>query len=110
MFRFLFSTMQDDIFILHEQEYDSLLESVFKTEFLSLLSKRYEEKTQGKLPLKFSNTWVQFFSNLCSHWQDECVLLAELLALCFDLEEYEAAHCKNASELDFVLAHRSAIG
>uniref|UniRef100_A0A8B9CEI0 Myosin IE n=1 Tax=Anser brachyrhynchus TaxID=132585 RepID=A0A8B9CEI0_9AVES len=50
------STMQDDIFILHEQEYDSLLESVFKTEFLSLLSKRYEEKTQRKLPLKFSNT------------------------------------------------------
>uniref|UniRef100_A0A674KGB2 Myosin IE n=1 Tax=Terrapene triunguis TaxID=2587831 RepID=A0A674KGB2_9SAUR len=47
------STMQDDIFILHEQEYDSLLESVFKTEFLSLLSKRYEEKTQRKLPLKF---------------------------------------------------------
>ncbi|KAJ7407956.1 Unconventional myosin-Ie [Pitangus sulphuratus] len=50
------STMQDDIFILHEEEYDSLLESVFKTEFLSLLSKRYEEKTQRKLPLKFSNT------------------------------------------------------
>ncbi|XP_051484036.1 unconventional myosin-Ie isoform X2 [Apus apus] len=50
------STMQDDIFILHEQEYDSFLESVFKTEFLSLLSKRYEEKTQRKLPLKFSNT------------------------------------------------------
>lgn len=50
------STMQDDIFILHEQEYDSLLESVFKTEFLSLLAKRYEEKTQKKLPLKFSNT------------------------------------------------------
>lgn len=52
----LFSTMQDDIFILHEQEYDSLLESVFKTEFLSLLAKRYEEKTQKQLPLKFSNT------------------------------------------------------
>lgn len=50
------STMQDDIFILHEQEYDSLLESVFKTEFLSLLAKRYEEKTQKRLPLKFSNT------------------------------------------------------
>lgn len=57
------STMQDDIFILHEQEYDSLLESVFKTEFLSLLSKRYEEKTQRKLPLKFSNTWVTAFFN-----------------------------------------------
>ncbi|KAM9183480.1 unconventional myosin-Ie isoform 1-T1 [Dugong dugon] len=50
------STMQDDIFILHEQEYDSLLESVFKTEFLSLLAKRYEERTQKQLPLKFSNT------------------------------------------------------
>lgn len=50
--------MQDDIFILHEQEYDSLLESVFKTEFLSLLAKRYEEKTQKQLPLKFSNTSV----------------------------------------------------
>uniref|UniRef100_A0A8C5K6T5 Myosin IE n=1 Tax=Jaculus jaculus TaxID=51337 RepID=A0A8C5K6T5_JACJA len=50
------STMQDDIFILHEQEYDSLLESVFKTEFISLLAKRYEEKTQRQLPLRFSNT------------------------------------------------------
>ncbi|XP_069767360.1 unconventional myosin-Ie isoform X3 [Narcine bancroftii] len=50
------STMQDDFFILHEQEYDSLLESVFKTEFLSLLSKRYEERMQRKLPLRFSNT------------------------------------------------------
>ncbi|KAL7980312.1 hypothetical protein Chor_014641 [Crotalus horridus] len=50
------STLQDDLFVLHEQEYDSLLESVFKTEFLSLLSKRYEEKTQRRLPLKFSNT------------------------------------------------------
>ncbi|XP_054858466.1 unconventional myosin-Ie [Eublepharis macularius] len=50
------SPMQDDLFVLHEQEYDSLLECIFKTEFLSLLSKRYEEKTQRKLPLKCSNT------------------------------------------------------
>uniref|UniRef100_A0A8C5MPZ5 Myosin IE n=1 Tax=Leptobrachium leishanense TaxID=445787 RepID=A0A8C5MPZ5_9ANUR len=50
------STMQDDFFVLHEQEYDSLLESLFKTEFISLLSKHYEEKTQRKLPLKFNNT------------------------------------------------------
>ncbi|XP_056428430.1 unconventional myosin-Ie isoform X2 [Hyla sarda] len=50
------STFQDDFFILHEQEYDSLLESVFKTEFISLLAKHYEEKTQRKLPLKFNNT------------------------------------------------------
>uniref|UniRef100_A0A8C9Z2C2 Osteoclast-stimulating factor 1 n=1 Tax=Sander lucioperca TaxID=283035 RepID=A0A8C9Z2C2_SANLU len=50
------STMQDDLIILHEQEYDSLLECVFKTEFISLLARRFEEKTQRKLPLKFSNT------------------------------------------------------
>ncbi|KAF7211942.1 unconventional myosin-Ie isoform X2 [Nothobranchius furzeri] len=50
------STLQDDFMILHEQEYDSLLECVFKTEFVSLLSQRFEEKTQRKLPLKFSNT------------------------------------------------------
>ncbi|CAJ1049206.1 unconventional myosin-Ie isoform X2 [Xyrichtys novacula] len=50
------STMQDDFMILHEQEYDSLLECVFKTEFISLLARRFEERTQRKLPLKFSNT------------------------------------------------------
>ncbi|XP_031443452.1 unconventional myosin-Ie [Clupea harengus] len=50
------STLQDDFLILHEQEYDSLVECVFKTEFVSVLSRRYEEKTQRKLPLKFGNT------------------------------------------------------
>ncbi|KAM9816748.1 unconventional myosin-Ie isoform 2-T2 [Neosynchiropus ocellatus] len=50
------STLQDDFLIIHEQEYDSLLECVFKTEFISLLARRFEEKTQRKLPLKFSNT------------------------------------------------------
>lgn len=54
----LCSTMQDDFLILHEQEYDSLLECVFKTEFISLLARRFEEKTQRKLPLKFNNTCV----------------------------------------------------
>ncbi|XP_028280833.1 myosin IEb [Parambassis ranga] len=49
------STLQDDFFIVHEEEYDSVLQSVFKTEFLSLLVKRYQEKTEKKLPLKFNN-------------------------------------------------------
>ncbi|KAK1794948.1 hypothetical protein P4O66_010138, partial [Electrophorus voltai] len=49
------STLQDDFFIVHEERYDSVLESVFKTEFLSLLYKRYEEKTRRKLALKFNN-------------------------------------------------------
>ncbi|XP_055066693.1 myosin IEb [Misgurnus anguillicaudatus] len=49
------STLQDDFFIIHEEQYDSVLQSVFKTEFLSLLYKRYEEKTRKKLPIKFNN-------------------------------------------------------
>ncbi|XP_072245262.1 unconventional myosin-If isoform X2 [Leuresthes tenuis] len=49
------STRQDDFFILHEADYDSLLESNFKTEFLSLLSKRYEEVTKRKLTISFSD-------------------------------------------------------
>ncbi|XP_033978047.1 unconventional myosin-Ie-like [Trematomus bernacchii] len=49
------STLQDDFFIVHEEEYDSVLQSVFKTEFLSLLVKRVQEKTEKKLPLKFNN-------------------------------------------------------
>lgn len=49
------STRQDDFFILHEAQYDSLLESNFKTEFLSLLSKRYEEVTKRKLTISFTD-------------------------------------------------------
>ncbi|MEQ2269685.1 Unconventional myosin-Ie [Xenotaenia resolanae] len=49
------STLQDDFFIIHEEEYDSVLQSIFKTEFLSLLVKRYQEKTDKKLSLKFNN-------------------------------------------------------
>uniref|UniRef100_A0A3B3TAL1 Osteoclast-stimulating factor 1 n=1 Tax=Paramormyrops kingsleyae TaxID=1676925 RepID=A0A3B3TAL1_9TELE len=49
------STMQDDFLILHEQQYDSLLECTFKTEFVGLLSRHFQERTQRRLPLKFSN-------------------------------------------------------
>ncbi|GLD49787.1 unconventional myosin-If-like protein, partial [Lates japonicus] len=49
------STRQDDFFILHEAQYDSLLESNFKTEFLSLLSKRYEDVTKRKLTISFTD-------------------------------------------------------
>ncbi|CAH2327480.1 unconventional myosin-Ie-like [Pelobates cultripes] len=49
------SCLQDDFIIIHEAQYDSVLETVFKTEFLSLLYKRYEERTQKKLRLAFSN-------------------------------------------------------
>ncbi|XP_029286156.1 unconventional myosin-If [Cottoperca gobio] len=49
------STRQDDFFILHEAQYDSLLESTFKTEFLSLLLKRYEDVTKRKLTISFTD-------------------------------------------------------
>ncbi|XP_034439211.1 unconventional myosin-If [Hippoglossus hippoglossus] len=49
------STRQDDYFILHEAQYDSLLESNFKTEFLSLLSKRYEDVAKRKLTISFTD-------------------------------------------------------
>lgn len=59
------STLQDDIFIVHEEEYDSFLQSVFKTEFLSLLVKRYQDKTDKKLPLKFNNLSVPTHPQTC---------------------------------------------
>ncbi|XP_075944400.1 unconventional myosin-If [Anarhichas minor] len=49
------STRQDDFFIIHESQYDSLLESNFKTEFLSLLLKRYEDVTKRKLTISFTD-------------------------------------------------------
>uniref|UniRef100_G1P7S5 Myosin IF n=1 Tax=Myotis lucifugus TaxID=59463 RepID=G1P7S5_MYOLU len=53
------STRQDDFFILQEEAADSFLESIFKTEFVSLLCKRFEEAARRPLPLTFSDT-LQF--------------------------------------------------
>ncbi|KAM6332004.1 unconventional myosin-If [Alca torda] len=53
------STRQDDFFILHENDADNFLESIFKTELISLLCKRYEELTRTKLRLSFKDT-LQF--------------------------------------------------
>ncbi|OCT97612.1 unconventional myosin-If [Xenopus laevis] len=50
------STRQDDFFIMHEVDHDTLMESVFKTELISLMCKRYEEITSGKLKLNFADT------------------------------------------------------
>ncbi|KAG8454739.1 hypothetical protein GDO86_001093 [Hymenochirus boettgeri] len=56
---FSLSTHQDDFFILHEADHDTLMESMFKTEFISLICKRYEELTRRKLGLNFTDT-LQF--------------------------------------------------
>ncbi|XP_040097416.1 unconventional myosin-If isoform X2 [Oryx dammah] len=53
------STRQDDFFILQEDAADSFLESIFKTEFVSLLCKRFEEAVRRPLALTFSDT-LQF--------------------------------------------------
>ncbi|XP_072166992.1 unconventional myosin-If-like [Diadema setosum] len=51
------STLQDDMFVLHvAEEYDSLLESVFKTEFLTVLDKKFNETLQQKLVVNFSDS------------------------------------------------------
>lgn len=51
-----FSTMQDDLLILHvKNSYDSVLDVPLKTEFLSLLSKKYKEKFGRDFTLNFSD-------------------------------------------------------
>lgn len=52
------STRQDDFFVLQEDSADSFLESIFKTEFLSLLCKRFEEAMRRPLTLTFSDTYA----------------------------------------------------
>ncbi|XP_076800330.1 unconventional myosin-Ie-like isoform X2 [Clavelina lepadiformis] len=49
------SPFQDDFFIIHVvDDYDSVLESIFKTEFLHILSKKYEAKLKRSLPINFN--------------------------------------------------------
>jgi myosin-1 len=56
MQRYVF--IQDNFIIIHTKEdYSSLLESVFKTEFLSVLNKKYLEDTGHGLIIKFSNEY-----------------------------------------------------
>ena len=52
------SGLQDDFLVIHVQnDYDSILESVFKTEFLTLLAKKYENITNKKLKVDVQNKY-----------------------------------------------------
>lgn len=52
---FFSSPLQDDIFVIHiENDFSSMLESMFKTEFLMTLKKRYKDKMNRELPISFS--------------------------------------------------------
>ena len=54
------SGLQDDFLVIHVQnDYDSILESVFKTEFLTLLAKKYEAVTNRKLKVDVNNRWLE---------------------------------------------------
>ena len=49
---FFFSPLQDDFIVLHiPGEYDSVLETVFKTEFLTLLSSKYQDSLNRQLKI-----------------------------------------------------------
>ena len=49
------SPLQDDFFVIHVQsDFDSVLESVLKTEFLTLLSEKYKHLTQNQMRFTFS--------------------------------------------------------
>ncbi len=53
------SPYQDDFLILHvREEYDSVLETVLKTEFLTLLSEKFQAITQSKLSFTFNRRSV----------------------------------------------------
>ena len=50
------STRQDDLFVVHVQnDYASLLECMFKTEFLTTLGKRYKESSGRELRIDFTD-------------------------------------------------------
>ena len=50
------STRQDDLVVIHVQnEFGSLIETKFKTEFLTTLSKRYKEKIGRDLRIDFND-------------------------------------------------------
>uniref|UniRef100_A0A914X526 Uncharacterized protein n=1 Tax=Plectus sambesii TaxID=2011161 RepID=A0A914X526_9BILA len=54
------SPYQDDFLVIYvKEDYASLLETPFKTEFLTTLSKRFQERTGQTLSLEFSHT-LQF--------------------------------------------------
>ena len=50
-------TKQDDFIVIHcPSDYDTVVEMVFKTEFLTLLSDKFREKTGRSLIINFSDS------------------------------------------------------
>ena len=54
-----YSTKQDDLFVVYvNNDYASLLESVFKTEFVTMLAKHYKQEVGQPLPMHFNDRSV----------------------------------------------------
>ena len=54
------SPFQDDFFVLHvKDDFDSVLESVLKTEFLTLLSEKYKTLTNHHMTFAFNKRYIQ---------------------------------------------------
>lgn len=52
------SPLQDDFIVLHiPGEYDSVLETVFKTEFLTLLSSKYQDSLSRQLRVDITSRY-----------------------------------------------------
>lgn len=89
----IFSSMQDDFFIVQvANEYDSVFESLFKTEFLHVLSKTFKNKLNRELRLTFGNSWALRFC--CSQpIEIRCLCLtffaAEIVALLHLVWEFD---------------------
>ena len=55
------SPYKDDFVVLHvREEYDTVMESVLKTEFLTLLSEKYTTLTRSTLPVNFGRRLVTY--------------------------------------------------
>ena len=53
----IFSPYQDGFIVIHvPTEYDTVIESVFKTEFITLLSSKYEAALDRKLRIDFNTS------------------------------------------------------
>ncbi|KAJ3239347.1 Unconventional myosin-Ie [Chytriomyces hyalinus] len=51
------SSMCDDFFVLHvPSEYDNVMENIFKTEMITVLSEKYKEATGSKLTVNFTDS------------------------------------------------------
>ena len=69
------SPLQDDFIVLHiPGEYDSVLETVFKTEFLTLLSSKYQDSLSRQLKVDITSRYDDKFKVSCARCPFNCIV------------------------------------